>query len=479
MTNKMSKININRIIEYIVYAFAFFLPLQTRWIIKEGMLSGGAWEYGTYSLYFTDILLIFLFILVGGQFLKKETDFKKNDLIFKNKYFLIFFGIFLLASFFSIFVSTDKMLAGYIFLRILSGVFIFSVVSRFNFNKFYLLVSFITGAALQAILGIWQFLSQSSFANKWLGLALHDPWDLGVSVVETLQGERWLRAYGSLDHPNILGGLIVVSILILLSLVLQNSEFKIFNFHPFGYKQFSIFKQIPIFKSKTFQFFSFFIFYFLFLASLFFTFSRAAWVALVLGVVLLLELLFFSRKLFQPKGLFMILMSGGALIFILFNLYGNLASARLSGDSRLELKSYDERINALNDFEGLIRSNWLLGAGLGNYGLALYQMDPGKSVWRYQPVHIAFLLVWEEIGVLGFLGYLGLLGWLGYILIVRKNYFSVSILLSLIILMLGDHWLWSNHFGVLFFWFILGIILGLQAEQSKISAYLQNIKNKL
>jgi len=54
---------INKTIEYGLYLLVFALPIQTRWIIKAGALNGGPWEYGTYSLYATDILLLLLLLL--------------------------------------------------------------------------------------------------------------------------------------------------------------------------------------------------------------------------------------------------------------------------------------------------------------------------------------------------------------------------------------------------------------------------------
>ena len=52
-----------RIIEYGLYLLVFLLPIQTRWIIKPGELNGGYLEYGTVSLYITDIVLIALLLL--------------------------------------------------------------------------------------------------------------------------------------------------------------------------------------------------------------------------------------------------------------------------------------------------------------------------------------------------------------------------------------------------------------------------------
>ena len=53
----------NRLTTYLVYTILFLLPWQTRWIIKEGMINKGSREYGTYSLYIIDILIILTFVV--------------------------------------------------------------------------------------------------------------------------------------------------------------------------------------------------------------------------------------------------------------------------------------------------------------------------------------------------------------------------------------------------------------------------------
>src|SRR3990167_11494216 len=42
------------------YAVIFLLPWQTRLIIEQGLINGQPWEYGTISLYATDIVIMLL-----------------------------------------------------------------------------------------------------------------------------------------------------------------------------------------------------------------------------------------------------------------------------------------------------------------------------------------------------------------------------------------------------------------------------------
>ena len=54
---------LKKTIEYIFYLFIFLLPWQTRWMWHLGELNKGHWEYGTMSLYGTDMILTVLLAL--------------------------------------------------------------------------------------------------------------------------------------------------------------------------------------------------------------------------------------------------------------------------------------------------------------------------------------------------------------------------------------------------------------------------------
>jgi O-antigen ligase len=76
-----------------------------------------------------------------------------------------------------------------------------------------------------------------------------------------------LRAYGGLDHPNILGGVLVFALLLSAFLLARK---KIIN------SRIEVWGLILLFFS-----------YFFALIALFFTFSRTAWLAYLIGMVIL------------------------------------------------------------------------------------------------------------------------------------------------------------------------------------------------
>src|ERR1019366_9370942 len=68
----------------------------------------------------------------------------------------------------------------------------------------------------QAVVAIGQVLGQHSLGLAGLGEWLLAP-SLGVSVVTTIEGTRVLRGYGLADHPNILGGILAVGLVLLVA----------------------------------------------------------------------------------------------------------------------------------------------------------------------------------------------------------------------------------------------------------------------
>jgi hypothetical protein len=432
-----------KIIEILIYAVAFFLPLQTRWIIKSGEINGAYSEYKTISLYGVDILIGLLFVLFAYYSFKKA---KTTTPLLKNS-LLSLAGALEFIVFMSIFAATDAYLALFLYLRFLLGIALFFVLVNFPFAKVKVIFFLALGIFAQALLAIWQFLSQSTFANKWLGLAWHNASDAGVSVVEVLGPDgfwqRWLRAYGGQDHPNILGGLLVLGILFLLFAYILSLS------------------RVEKIAGKFFFYFSFL--YFTLLLALFFTFSRTAWLGLILGLAVMVAVAMYKHNLLIHLHLLKIILLSGILFAIFYAQFGLLVDDRLFGATRLENISKNERSNLLGDSVDIIKEKWFFGVGLGNYVLAVEQKNPQEPAWFYQPVHNVFLLLWAEIGLIGLILFISLLQFIFGQLFeqAKKNpliLYQGAIFLVLIFMMMLDHWWWSLHIGVLLFWFVLGFV---------------------
>jgi len=84
------------------------------------------------------------------------------------------------------------------------------IVPRGTFHLFSLIIIFL--GLFQGIIGIIQFIIQKSVGLFWLRESLISPEILGVAKI-ILNKEVYIRAYGLMPHPNILGGFLLFSII--------------------------------------------------------------------------------------------------------------------------------------------------------------------------------------------------------------------------------------------------------------------------
>lgn len=425
---------INKIIEYGIYLLVLILPFQTRLILVSGQTGSGALEYERISLYASDILIIVLFILYLFSFLKGK---KKIEKIPAHWWAIACLDIFLFSS---IFFASDRILAGYHYFIFLLGVFLFLLIMRVGYDKLTFYIFLVFSLLIQAALGIFQFLYQGSPASKWLGMAEHLPAQAGTSVIETFSangiGERWLRAYGGLDHPNMFGAFLVVGLLFSLCLILGT------KLRPKTLElNFCLASSIVV------------------ALALIFSFSRSSWIALAFGIILLLAFFTFSHdRLRQVKILgFVFIFSLVAFVPLFF--YNNLFQTRVSAIGRLEEKSLNERGRFLAEGRETIKDNFFFGVGIGNYIKEQTDQRPDDDFWTFEPVHNTFLLIWAEIGIFGLLAFFFFLSVIFVKSLKKKNIGNLSILVSLVIMMLFDHLWWSLHFGILLFWFITALLI--------------------
>lgn len=436
MKNIFKKFNLEKIIEYSWCFFVFLLPWQTRLFLRPGQLNGGYSEYLSISLYASDLVLIFILLVQGVREIQNNWQSAKEVKISRTWYVL---AVLELIIFISIFGAQDKWLAVYHYILFLLGLGIFWLAQsgKFLTKNFY--YSFFSAAFIQALLAIGQFIYQKTFAWKWLGLAAHDPATLGTAVVESI-GTRYLRAYGAFDHPNILGAYLAVALLLFLIWQIQRAAEQ----------------QNMILWRRLIPH----VFFITVFVALFFSFSRAAWLAFTIGVITLWGTAF-AKKNFSAKKL---MLRFSLITIILISIFGgryfSLLTTRMSDDTRLEQKSINERLSSYQEAREIISNQPFFGVGIGNYALALRdELSPDAPAWSLQPVHNALLLIFAELGIFGaLLVVIIILNFLWRLVKDPGNIYFLPILFSLIIFSLVDHWLISFHFGILFLWLGLGMV---------------------
>jgi len=284
----------------------------------------------------------------------------------------------------------------------------------------------------QAMLATWQAITQSTAPAG----ALFNGWprefgvDDSVAVVAVLPGvDRWLRAYGSFPHPNILGIFLAVA-LVMLSLRIEPSRL------------------VRVAQLAG-------------VVGLSLTFSRSAWLALSLATITYVAATqgwrdipaWIGRQLRSRRVL-------AALVAI---------GLVLSGARATQLDAFPEA-NSLSQRQIYDDAAWSLvaqGRPVGAGNLLIAEQRQGFGVG--EPAHNVFLITLAELGPLGVLAWLALLGtvvaaaWRRTDPSRRGRFIALGVLLPLLLL---DHYLWTQPAGRIWLALALAVLPAIAAGTS-------------
>ncbi len=436
------------------------LPLQTRFFLHQATLAGGMWEYGALSFYFSDTLLL---IAGAAMFAEQWRSGTKDRLSRHARELLVATAALVVVVTLSSVTANDVGVALGVAARFVFGFFAAWLIAKSRLSIGAFAVAITASAALEAVVVLIQFAVQSIPASTIFGLAAHAPAVAGDAVVETTIG-RFLRSYGTLPHPNMAAGWLALGLLFCSGLVIRSRD--------------------KIERALLLAAFC------IMMAGLVFTFSRAGLLGwLVVFLVFLLGVLLRERRDAHRHVFFFLHRKGELsiglkamklvsvtvlLLGVLLWIFGPLVRGRADVAGRIERISISERAAQYSEARTLFVRHWFLGVGVGNYTKALHdEVDAGRQVWGYQPVHNVFVLAAVELGVFGFLILL-----IAIILFVRALWqehrrcwdhpasngvpWAAVIGLALFLLaLLGtmDHYLWSLPFGIMVTWALLGLAL--------------------
>ncbi len=301
----------------------------------------------------------------------------------------------------------------------------------------HLVKAFLIGLGLQAFIGLLQVLRQAPLGLP--GELALPPDRLGAAVIIT-DGRRWLRAYGLTFHPNVLGGFLAIGLILGLPLLTR---------------------------------WRWFILWWLLSLGMGLSFSRSAWLALML--VLPPTAFWLSRAAPSLRRPLLAILLGLGLIILVFSvvfteqLYARLWPIGALPDS----PSIAERVNLARVALGIIAVRPLIGIGAGNSPLAVLMANVPA---RPQPIHNVPLLLATEIGVVG--GALWLWLWLSPTISLAQRLRSLApgghpspwlisatgAWLALGIIGLWDAYPWALNAGRLLTVVLLGMISRTSAE---------------
>jgi O-antigen ligase len=297
------------------------------------------------------------------------------------------------------------------------------------------MLGFCGALSIQIIAGLTGFALQSTAFLAPLGMTWPGPIDpsvRGAVVVELPNGLRVLRAYGTLPHPNVLSGFVLISLLGPIFFFLRKER-------PINFALLLLIPGISL---------------------LALTFSRAAWLALIVFSLMLI----WKSRYFDRKRL-VILLTVSALSFILTLLpYRQLAAARtINTTSHSEEFSFIARAWLNREAIQMIREYPLTGVGIGAFIIEL--ASRAGEGYVIEPVHNIFLLTGAELGIPGMLLMSALAVSFAYHLFKTQNQNAILVgatITGIGVIGLFDHYLWTLAPNRL----MLGLILGLWAGQT-------------
>ena len=433
---------LKQFISWLIIGFIFLLPLQTRLIYKQGILNAGVWEYGTFSLYATELLFFVILALTIVYCIKLVTA---NNALNKNYWrrLLPLVAVALIMAV-NIFLSQSQSIAFYKLGQLIEATALFFIILIIKPEFQRISWAIVLSGLVQSVSAIEQFIDQKVIANKWLGMASQSPEILGTPIVQ-LDGVRWLRTFGTFSHPNMLAGFLVVGLILIIGLYASANKEKIKKYLSLIFVINSV--------------------------ALFTTLSRAALIAMFFSIILFA---FLSRK----DQLLNKTVTKFALIFIFIAIvfsatYPELIFSRTFSGNRVENISNTTRIEQYKEYWPIIKNNWLTGVGLGNYTAELFATNPTREAWLYQPIHNTYLLIFAELGIFGFILILSIIFYVFYLArgTLTCHYEPVSRLTclaclaglaGLACLALFDHYLWSFYSGII----LTSIILASQEQKT-------------
>lgn len=408
---------ISRLREWGTVALVFLIPWQARWIAREGLrpLTGAPLETLTLSTFATGALVAALLVLTLADREARTRIVARSD----RRVLAAVLALVSLAALSASWSHEPDLAIQKAATLALAASAAFAFLAAREPRR--LAYAFVASAAVQAAIGLAQVIDNFSPASTPLGMAEHSAFAGGAYVVEWAGG-RLLRAYGTLPHPNVLGGMLALAALVAVAEYARTRSSRY---------------RITLVAALS-----------AILLGLFLTFSRSAWLACAVGLVPLTIVAVRSK---ERARLWLAAAAVPAIVAAVVLLPAVLG--RASGQGRLETRSTAERVASWRDGLALFAAHPFGGVGAGQIDPAAYSLPTVPT----EPAHLVPLQVAVELGLPGLALVLAI--WWFASLNARKDPLALGLFLALSTIALFDHYLWTLWAGNLLLAFGTAYIL--------------------
>ncbi|MBI2063717.1 MAG: O-antigen ligase family protein [Candidatus Yanofskybacteria bacterium] len=433
----------------IFYLLIFTVPVQARVILHSWTRPFNQWTSA--YLYGTDILLGVLFLFWLARVFKgswRIPNFKFQISRSTSFWLVVLFVV----SGVSIFNSRIIGLSFYQLLKLAEFIGFYFYLLH-NLGKVFqfktVLVIIIASGFFQSLIAIAQYITQGSVGLRLLGESPLSINTTGVAVF-IADGERYLRAYGTAPHPNILAVWLFTAIFAL---------YFLFLYRPSGGRDE---KKITNF----FQKYGLVLVYAVVLFAFFFTFSRVIIGLWALGVLARLLIVLFKKEFRQNQMLRRRIVTLFVISAVVSAAFSAVFWPQVS--SRIHISAQDpafsERVFYNKIAGSVATSHPLLGVGIGQFVPSFMSELKYLPSTAYQPVHNVYLLIVSEAGFIGLGAFILFLFFIFWRFIRQADFaklhtFSFLIFtLSFLAIGLFDHFLWTSQQGSMIFWMVLALL---------------------
>ena len=420
------------------YITLILAPVHWRMVLQPRLAPAMYSDYADFLLFLPDIAL--LIMLTAWGFARRVNP---KPLRLGSAFMWIPLAGLTAFAFISVFSSVDPALSLYHSVRLCLLFLFYLFIVNEQISIFTIALAVGLQGMLQATVAIPQSILQRSVGLQVIGEYLLDPSWRGVSIISD-GATRILRAYGLSDHPNILGGCLAFSLLVLLTVYLR------------------VERKISLILGIAFALLS---------LALLMTFSRSAWLAFLTGSIFIV---WFEAKargwaFIKSVALLFICTAIVLLPFIMTN--SNYFGARFNAGGsfeavRSERGAVQERLFLIESANHIFSKHPLTGVGMSASPLALREEVPQlPETYNYQPPHFTLLTVGLETGMFGAIFYflLMILPWVTFSrrADLRANpqvIGAMGLLLAVTLVGFFDYYTWFSTPGRIWQWLAWGLV---------------------
>lgn len=431
-----------------LFLFSLFFPIRHVFFNKYAYSIGQYLDFTSFSLYLSDILIVLLALY--AVFNQKQAFFKS---ILPLKWLILW--ILLVGA---IFLPKNPTTDSYFLLKWLEFFVAYGTILILAQKipiKLWLFRVFLGFTTIQSLIALWQFQTQSFIGLNRLGEQLLSPKLVGFAKI-IVNNVPYVRGYGTFPHPNPLSAFLVAGVLISVYFLSISEE----KLQKITYSTLILVNLIGLTT----------------------TFSRAAFAALFLGLMiyfgglLLLKLrggsaserrsnLNLNERLPRPSAALEARNFKLTLIVLCLGIFANLIIFKPFLLSRATITDSASLARIFYAKVGLkmIEYNPVFGVGMGESILQMNKHSPiHLEPWDIQPIHNYFLLAAAELGIIGAL----ILVWiiLKHLIKLLKlplttyDLLLIAIFSSFLLLMQFDHYFYTLQQTQLLLWVVLGMI---------------------